>query len=200
MENNYTIQAKQAQQRFLGYDQAALIQKLHLPFDESWLYPTLLHRLYRIRRTTGEIQRQEDEQWLPAGYSEVMTLLDLVCDSQPQRALAHRWKTMGDFGHLFHTSLLETADPWALAVEQNPQGFRRACQALGGTPFPQGDISYTMVLFDDLPITLQFWFGDEEFPSTLRFLWDENALQYLKYETMYFAKDLLLEVLRQNMT
>jgi len=30
------------------------------------------------------------------------------------------------------------------------------------------------------------------FPPNLRFLWDENADQYIRYETMYFAKALLL--------
>ena len=39
---------------------------------------------------------------------------------------------------------------------------------------------------------LQLWFGDEEFPPNLRILWDENALLYLRYETMYFAVDALL--------
>lgn len=199
MENNYDRQAAQARQRFLTYDQQSLIRKLNLPRDEQFLYPTMLHTLYRIDRATGVIGRQTPRGWVGATYQETMTLLDLVCDSSPRRALAHKWKAMGDFGHLFHTTLLEGADPWAQLFEGNTAGFHRACQALGGKPFPQGDISYTIELFDGLPIALQLWFGDEEFPATLRFLWDENALQYLKYETMYFAKDLLLEMLKEKM-
>ena len=46
---------------------------------------------------------------------------------------------------------------------------------------------------------MQLWFGDEEFPANLRYLWDENALMYLKYETMYFAKALLLHRLWDEM-
>ena len=63
----------------------------------------------------------------------------------------------------------------------------------------QGDVSFAFELFDGLRIWLQFWEGDEEFPPRLRFLWDENALQYLKYETMYFAVPLLLQRIRENM-
>ena len=40
---------------------------------------------------------------------------------------------------------------------------------------------------DGLPIAIQFWFSDEDFPAQVRWYWDENALQYIKYETMYFA-------------
>ena len=46
---------------------------------------------------------------------------------------------------------------------------------------------------------VQLWFGDEEFPASLRYLWDENALMYLKYETMYFARALLLRRIREKM-
>ena len=191
MKNNYLLQAEQARRRFLEYDQEALIRKLSLPFDGDWLYATLLGSRYRLGRATGEIQRQDGAEWVPAGYHEVMTLLDLICDSRPDRTPAHRWRAMGDFGHRFHQTLLEAADPWAQAVQADPEGFRRACLALGGAPFPQGDLAYTLDLFDGLPLALIFRFGDEEFPPTLRLLWDENAPQYLKYETMYYAKALL---------
>ena len=43
-----------------------------------------------------------------------------------------------------------------------------------------------------LGVAVQLWLGDDEFPPNLRFLWDENADQYIRYETMYFAKALLL--------
>ena len=41
--------------------------------------------------------------------------------------------------------------------------------------------------------------GDEEFPPGLRFLWDENALMYIRYETMYYAKGLLLQRLAEKL-
>ena len=42
-------------------------------------------------------------------------------------------------------------------------------------------------VMDGLKIALQFWHSDEEFPAQIRYFWDENALQYVRYETMYFA-------------
>ena len=198
--NNYLLQAAQAKRYFLTYDQNALIRKLNLAYDDEYLYPVLLARRYRLSRKTGDLEREENGVWRDANtFEEVMTLLDLICDSKEDRFVSGRWKNMADFGHAFHQSLLEERDPNAEWFQSRPEDFRRACEALGGKEQPMGDIAYALEVFDGLPLLVQLWFGDEEFPASLRFLWDENALQYLKYETMYFARNLLLQRLKAEM-
>jgi len=191
-KDNYRIQFEQAKKTFLSYDQERLIAKLKLKSDETYLYPKMLGSLYRIHRTTADFQRLRGDAWVDANtHSEVMTLLDLICDSREDRRLSFRWRDMVSFGQMFHRQLQEQ-DPWALRFEADPEGLRRACIALGGVPFEKGDVAYAIEVFDGLQVVLQLWLGDEEFPPRLRLMWDENALMYLKYETMYFAKNLLL--------
>ena len=199
--DNYQIQAQQAKERFLTYDQERLIRKMGLESDENYLYITMLSRKHRIRRDTGDMEKLVGETWADANsHGEVMTLLDLICDSREDRFVSGKWKAMGDFGRAFHRNLLEgTRDPWADRFEKNPGGFRRACEALGGKTFPTGDIAYAIEFFDGLEVLVQLWFSEEEFPGALRLLWDGNALQYIKYETMYFAKGLLLQRLKEEM-
>lgn len=199
--DNYQIQAQQAKDRFLTYDQDALIRKMQLEADEAYLYIPMLSQRHRICRKTGDMDRLTETGWVGANsHGEVMTLLDLICDSRENRRICGRWKAMGDFGLLFHQNLLESQrDPWADRFEADPARFRQACEALGGRPFPQGDIAYAIELFDGLEILIQLWFGEEEFPAALRFLWDANALMYIRYETMYFARGLLLQRLREIM-
>ncbi|MDO5544410.1 MAG: DUF3786 domain-containing protein [Eubacteriales bacterium] len=198
--NNYLLQAAQAKRYFLTYDQAALIRKLKLAFDDDYLYPMLFARKYRLSRKTGDLEREERGAWQDANtHEEVMTLLDLICDSKEGRFVSGRWKNMADFGHAFHQNLLEERDPYAELFQSQPEDFRKACEALGGEPLPTGDIAYSIEVFDGLPLAVQLWLGDEEFPARLRYLWDENALQYLKYETMYYARGLLLERLKTEM-
>lgn len=199
--DNYQIQAAQAQQRFLTYDQDTLIAKLNLLHDAGWLYTMMLRTPYRLNRWDGSLQRKTGGVWEDANtFAEVMTVLDLVCDSRENRFLTGRWKNMSDFGLMFHRNLLEEArDPWALRFDADPEGLRQACLAMGGVPFPQGDVAYILELFDGLPVVVQLWLGDEEFPPALRFLWDENALMYLRYETMHYAKGLLLQRLAREM-
>lgn len=198
--NNYLLQAAQAKRYFLTYDQEALIRKLQLPYDEDFLYPVLFSRRYRLSRESGDLEREENGVWRDANtHEEVMTLLDFVCDSKEDRLVSGRWKNMADFGHAFHQSLLEERDPNAELFQSRQSDFRKACEALGGKEQPMGDIAYAIEVFDGLPLLVQLWFGDEEFPASLRFLWDENALQYLKYETMYYARNLLLQRLKAEM-
>ena len=199
--DNYQIQADQAKARFLTYDQEEILRRLHLDADETYLYISMLSRRHRICRKTGSMEKRAESNWSDANsHCEVMTLLDLLCDSRPDRFLSGKWKAMGAFGLMFHQNLLEgKRDALADRFEADPESFRRACLALGGTPFPQGDIAYTIELFDGLPVVVQLWFGDEEFPASLRLLWDENSLMYLKYETMWYAKELLLNRILEEM-
>ena len=198
--DNYQIQAQQAKARFLTYDQERLIRKLGLDHDGEYLYITMLSRKHRIRRDTGDMEKLVADLWVDANsHGEVMTVLDLICDSREDRSVSGKWKAMGDFGRTFHRNLLERADPWADQFAADPEGFRRACETLGGKSFPTGDIAYVMDFFDGLQVLVQLWFAEEEFPAGLRLLWDENALQYIKYETMYFAKGILLHRLKEIM-
>ena len=193
--DNYKIQAAQAKSRFLTYDQEKLIAKLGLKSDESWLYTALFGQSYRICRKTGDLEKWEADAWRDANtFEEVLTLMDLVCDSREDRFVSGKWKNMGAFGLMFHQNLLEgKKDPLAEKFQENAEGFCRACLALGGKPFPKGDAAFAFEVFDGLPLVVQLWFGDEEFPASLRFLWDENAKMYIKYETMYYARGILLE-------
>ena len=198
-KNNYLIQAQQAKTRFLTYDQQKLIRKFDLQFDEQYLYVNLLCKQYRIDRVTGDLQRRDGAVWNDGNtYEEVMTLLDLLCDSRDDRCLAHSWQNMQTFGLQFHQNLLEERrDPTAERVDRNPQLLHRAAKALGAEAIAGGDIGYAFELFDGLKIGLLFWHGDDEFLPRIRYLWDANAKQYIRYETMYFAVDLLLRRIRE---
>ena len=201
MADNYLLQAAQAKARFLTYDQDAIIRKLSLREDRDYLYIPMLSRLYRVSRASGDVEKQVQGLWTDGNsHAEVMTLLDLLCDSKQVRFLSGRLKSMSDFGLMFHQNLLENAkDPWAQLFQDKLEQFHKACRALNGQTLAMGDAAYAIELFDGLSIVVQLWLGDEEFPPNLRFLWDENALDYIRYETMYFAKGMLLERIREEM-
>lgn len=198
--NNYLIQAQQAKERFLTYDQQKLIGKFRLEFDEAYFYVNLLCKQYRISRTTGDMEYRENGRWYDGNsHAEVMTLLDLLCDSRDDRWISGRWKNMQAFGMQFHQNLLEDRhDPTADYFNEDPGRLRNACCNLGGERITGGDIGFSVELFDGLRIGLLFWEGDEEFAPRLRFLWDENANMYIRYETMYFAVALLKQRLLES--
>ena len=198
--NNYLIQARQAKDRFLTYDQQKLIEKFRLESDARYIYVNLLCKLYRINRATGDMEYLENDLWRDGNsHEEVMTMLDLLCDSREDRWISGRWKNMQSFGLQFHQNLLEEPrDPAALYFDGDPRRLRDACRRLDGETIPGGDIGFSVELCDGLRIGVLFWAGDEEFAPRLRYLWDENALMYIRYETMYFAVNLLLRRLMEG--
>lgn len=197
--DNYQIQAAQAKARFLTYDQERLIKKFRLEHDDIYFYVNFLCKQYRVSRKTGDMEFRDGDAWRDGNtYEEVMTLLDLLCDSRDDRWISGRWSNMQAFGLQFHQNLLEEPrDPAAAYFDRDPERLRRACRALGGETIPGGDIGFSVELFDGLRIGVLFWAGDEEFSPRLRYLWDENAKQYIRYETMYFAVNLLMRRLRE---
>ena len=198
--DNYAITAARVRQLFAEYDQQALARKVGAKLDGEYFYVDFLSERYRIHRFTGDISRFHGDAWVEANsFGEVLTLMDLICDSREDRHPTGNWRNMRDFGHGFHQQLLEQRDPWAERFQEQPEMFAKACEALGGEKYPLGDVAYALPVFGDLRVLIQLWFGDEEFPAQLRYLWDENALQYLKYETMFYAVPLVLKRIQEQM-
>ena len=198
--DNYAITAARVRQLFAEYDQQALARKVGAKLDGEYFYVDFLSERYRIHRLTGDISRFHGDAWVEANsFGEVLTLMDLICDSREDRHPTGNWRNMRDFGHGFHQQLLEQRDPWAERFQEQPEMFAKACEALGGEKYPLGDVAYALPVFGDLRVLIQLWFGDEEFPAQLRWLWDENALQYLKYETMFYAVPLVLKRVQEQM-
>ena len=188
MAKNYKIQLENAQKFFLTYDQEKLIRKFRLKADENYLYLTMFSAPYRLSRHTGKLERFK-QTWEDANtFGEVMTILDILCDSKDDRWITSRWCSTQHFGKHIHAGLLEIEeDPLATAFDKAPGSFAKACKALGGHPIAGGDEAYAVEVMDGLEIGIFFWYGDDEFPAQLRFYWDENALMYIKYETMHYT-------------
>ena len=199
-QDNYKIQAQQAKQLFLTYDQQELISRCHLRHDEDYFYIAFLNDPYRVCRRTGDMERKSAGEGVDANsFGEVMTILDWLCDSRPDRYITGRWINI-THSHYFHRSLQEEKkDPDAMLFDARPEDFAKACQALGGEAVAGADISYAIELLDGLRVLVQLWHGDDEFPANLRFLWDENATKYIRYETTWFALGLLLNRIKSNM-
>ena len=199
MADNYKIQLQNAQKFFLTYDQEKLIQKFQLKADEHYLYLTMFSTPYRLSRHTGKLEKYK-EGWIDANtFGEVMTLLDILCDSREDRHLTGKWMSTQMFGKYFHSGLLEPAfDELADSFDKQPGSLEKACKALGGRPIQGGDEAWAVEVMDGLEIGIFFWASDEEFPAQIRFFWDENASMYIRYETMHYTLGYLRALLKDQ--
>jgi hypothetical protein len=198
--NNYDLQVQQAKGRFLTYDQQELISRCRLKYDEAYFYIRFLGSPYRICRKTGNMQRQSSRGWVDGNsFAEVMTILDWLCDSRPDRYVTGRFANVVTQNPNFHRNLQEDReDPDATLFSSHPEAFCEACQALGGIQMSGADLSYAIELVDGLQVLVQLWHGDEEFPARLCLKWDENVTRYIRYETTWYAAGLVISRLREQ--
>lgn len=189
MRDNYAITTARAAQLFLGYDSAAMAEKFALPLDEEFLYITFVAAPYRVSRKTGLVERLGGDEPAPAGFNESLTIYDVLCDSKPGCRLSGRYCRVNSLPGVAQTAGLgnDLFDSYAGRFDRDPAALARACEALGGTPLSGADVGYMLPLFPFLPVQLRFWRGDEDFPPSLQLLWDEYALQFMRYETTYYA-------------
>lgn len=197
--DNYTISRDRAQAYFLNFDQAVCIARWDLAHDERWLYAAFLGRPYRICRATGAVYRCEDGR--EAGFSEVLSIFDFLCHDSPVRQLTGVWAPVNSLKGLTATAGVATDFHSATAAffDRDEEAFRAACRSLGATEVAMGDIGFCFPIFGDFRAILKFYRSDEEFPASATLLWDENALQFIYYETVFYVAGYLLQAIRETM-
>lgn len=188
--NNYAIQADYAKGLFLQYDQEEIIRKLSLKADEDYLYLPFLGWEYRVHRITASVEKRNDGGEFADGnsFEEVLTIFDYLCYSKAGAQLTGEWVTLASLGRNIHSGNggRDFFSATAKMLEPYEERLDEAFVRLGGRKMPVGEPGYVLFAFPVLPVYVQYWRGDEEFPPQLRFLFDAKADEIIHYETMYY--------------
>ncbi len=201
--SNYDITRDNAERRFLNYNQENMIDKFHLEHDGQYLYIEFVGRDYRIDRNSGRTEWTTDgfTHAEHAGFNEVLAICDVLCDSKEDCYLSGQFVKVNDLKGTVRSSGLgnDLYGKYADYFDGRLPELRKACETLGGEKQKIGDVSYLLHPFPFLPLMLQFWESDDEFPASLKFMWDENTLDFLRYETTYYVLGHVLERLKELM-
>lgn len=197
--SNYDVTRDRVEREFLKYDQETMIKKFHLVHDADCLYLRFVACDYRVDRKTGRVERLPEG--VHAGFNETMTIFDVLCESKPDCRLSGQFVRVNDLDGVTKTAYLggNLFDGSAKAFTHRTGALRAACERLGGTVGTVGDVSYQIPLFDFLPVTLQFWDADDEFDAVLKIMWDRRTLDFMRYETTWYAAGHLLKRLQELM-
>lgn len=203
MKSNYEIMRDRMQVQFLEYDQIHMIEKFRLKHDEEYLYIKFVGRMYRINRKSGKTEWSEDsfKNCTDANYNEAMSIFDILCYSKDGCHLSGKFCNINQLKGTVHSS--KTGGTLFFHQIQYFDGktekFCRVCEALGGKKETIGDVSYRLYPFEFLPMILQLWNSDEEFPANLKIMWDENILDYVHFETAQFIVSYVLHRIEEIM-
>ena len=198
-KSNYDVTRDRVESEFLKYDQESMIEKFHLVHDPNFLYIRFLSQDYRVNRKTGRVERLPEA--VHAGFHETMTIFDVLCESKPDCRLSGEFVRVNDLDGVTKTARLggNLFDGSAKAFTHRVDALKAACEKLGGMAGTVGDASYRIPMFDFLPVTLQFWDADDEFDAVLKIMWDRRTLDFMRYETTWYAAGHLLKRIEELM-
>lgn len=78
----------------------------------------------------------------------------------------------------------------------NLDGFKAACESIGGVAVSGGDAAYDIEFMPGLVLRLILWLPDEEFPANAQVLFSENFPMAFTAEDMAVAGDVLLNAMK----
>ena len=195
--DNYQTTLVRTRELFLKYDQQAIIDRFSLNADERYLYLTFVARPYRIERATGAIEFLKD-WWRPAGHGDGMTIYDILCDAKPGARISGRFQnawnqrnvSSAPNGSLFQDSADYFSGKCAL--------LSAACERLGGERAGTGDVGFDIPVLGEIKMRILFWDADDEFPASMNLQWDEHILDFMRYETTFYAAGFVMNRLREE--
>ena len=198
MMDNYTISRNRAQQYFLGFDQEKILRRWAFRHDDNHIFLRFLGVDYQICRHSGQVLRMP--QMEEAGHGEVLSMFDLMCHPGKNTTVTGRLAPVNSLkGNAAVGVGTDFYGKFAARIDADPNLFCRACLACGGVPVEVGDMGFRFQIFAELPVVLKFYHGDEDFPASLTLLWEENMLEFVYYETVFYIAGVLLSRLEGEM-
>ena len=189
MAGNYDMLYEQSRKHFLTFGQEAMIDAFRLEHDADNLYFRILGEEAALDRRTGNIVCGGR----PVGFSAACSAYDILSRAEKRPRLAGNWVGIADLGGTTAIHHSGSLNDDLSALEKDMERARELCRSWGGVEQKQGDVSFIVPLFDFFPVWLQFWAGEEELGigAKLNCLWDANTLDFMYYETTWYARGYL---------
>lgn len=182
-QSNYDQVIENWRLKFLEMDQEELIRKFQLEADEEFLYIIYFSKRFRIDRKTGFIT----EDGKSPGFDTVMNIYNTFYYSAAHPVASgnlvafRQVKRVYPFEAAYRRTIISRLQElFAGKIEE----LRKACEVLGGTLLPQGDVGYVLPVFPFLNIAVLFWDKDEEFEAQANMLFDSEITEFMHEENV----------------
>ena len=182
-QSNYDQVIENWRLKFLEMDQEELIRKFQLEADEEFLYIIYFSKRFRIDRKNGFIT----EDGKSPGFDTVMNIYNTFYYSAAHPVASGNLVAFRQVKRVYpfeaayrRTIIFKLQELFAGKTEE----LRKACEALGGTLLPQGDVGYVLPVFPFLNIAVLFWDKDEEFEAQANMLFDSEITEFMHEENV----------------
>ena len=182
-QSNYDQVIENWRLKFLEMDQEELIRKFQLVADEEFLYIIYFSKRFRIDRKNGFIT----ENGKSPGFDTVMNIYNTFYYSAAHPVASgnlvafRQVKRVYPFEAAYRRTIISRLQELFAGKTEE---LRKACEALGGTLLPQGDVGYVLPVFPFLNIAVLFWDKDEEFEAQANMLFDSEITEFMHEENV----------------
>ena len=182
-QSNYDQVIENWRLKFLEMDQEELIRKFQLEADEEFLYIIYFSKRFRIDRKTAFIT----EHGKSPGFDTVMNIYNTFYYSAAHPVASgnlvafRQVKRVYPFEAAYRRTIISRLQE---LFSGKTEELRKACEALGGTLLPQGDVGYVLPVFPFLNIAVLFWDKDEEFEAQANMLFDSEITEFMHEENV----------------
>ncbi|MCJ7807005.1 MAG: DUF3786 domain-containing protein [Clostridia bacterium] len=144
--------------------------------DQTFAVP-FINQNYLVHHPSGQVMTAKGET--ASVYLIIIILHYLItADGTP---LAGQWIAYRHLpgGDIYSEPFQKRAvTPFLKVFGDRPEEFKKAAEALGGSPLVLSGISMVVPVLPRVPICFTIWPGDEEMPASANILFDRSAHSY----------------------
>ena len=126
-----------------------------------------------------QVGKDAKEDELPLPFQAVLAYYFHTSDGT---SLTGQWVSFADLpdGRMYNSAFQGySGDEMVKVFGLDMDAFKSACEKSGGVATPSGDAGYIFYALPCLPMLVNYWCGDEDFPSSCKILFDSSASHYL---------------------
>jgi hypothetical protein len=146
----------------------------------------------------GLVGVNKNDEELPLPFQAILAYYFHTSDGAP---LSGQWVSFADLpdGRMYAQAFQgysgnELVKTFGLDVG----AFKSACEQGGGVATPLGDAAYVFYALPRLPLLVNYWCGDEEFPSSCKILFDSSVRHYLPTDVCAILGSMLTRKIIKN--
>lgn len=182
--------------RFASYDTNKISGKPGVTDCGDTLHTQFLGGQVVIKKADGTVTVDGKR----ADFNSAMSVFDWLCDGKADAAAFGRYAPVSSLPGVLVSGngLMMDSPSVAEMADQQPEKLRTTLLKMGAREISIGDMGFEVPLFPGICLRLKFYFRDEEFAPSVTFLWDENILQFVRYETVYYIAGAITKKLLQK--
>ena len=188
--------------RFAGFDPERIAKILGLTYDENFLFIRYFGGEYRLNLKLGRIEKKTDSPYeadpdpdripLEEGWhgrllaNEALAIYHILFYTVDAPKLSGNWVQNAslDPRHVRHPQEDVLFNDFLAHFPEGTSGLKKACLAAGGEAvMGKADLCFIFHPFPQIPMQLNYWEADEDFPAQVKVLVDSNVTDYVHVET-----------------